>query len=86
MTFWEERQMEKLWACFQFSFLRRKARLIQGGRDLEVLREQGKSKKNLNKTKDVIKHLPGEQLAVVKIEGKRMEMRQRLKLADMMDR
>ena len=34
-----------------------------------------KSKKNLNKTKDVIKNLPGEHVAAVKIEGKRMEMR-----------
>ena len=44
-----------------------------------------KSKKNLNKTKDVIKHLPGEHVAAVKIEGKRTEMRKRLKSADMMD-
>ena len=29
-----------------------------------------KSKKNLNETKDMIKHLPGEQLAAVKKEGK----------------
>ena len=49
---------------------------MQGVRDLEVLREHGKkSKKNLNKTKDVIKHLPGEHVAAVKIEGKRTEMR-----------
>ena len=34
-----------------------------------------KSKKNLNKTKDVIKNLPGEHVAAVKIEGKRTEMR-----------
>ena len=34
-----------------------------------------KTKKNLNETKDMTKHLPGEQLAAVKIEGKRKEMR-----------
>ena len=33
--------------------------------------EQGKNlKKNLNETKDMIKHLPGEQLAAGKKEGK----------------
>ena len=37
--------------------------------------EQEKTKKNLNETKDMIKHLPGEQLAAVKIEGKRKKMR-----------
>ena len=37
--------------------------------------EQEKTKKNLNETKDMTKHLPGEQLAAVKIEGKRKEMR-----------
>ena len=37
--------------------------------------EQEKTKKNLNETKDLIKHLPGEQLAVEKIEGKRKKMR-----------
>ena len=44
-----------------------------------------KSKKNLNETKDMIKNLPGEQLAAVKIEGKRKKMRWRLKSADMTD-
>ena len=48
--------------------------------------EQGKkSKKNLNETKDIIKHLPGEQFAAVKIEGKRKKMRWSLKLMNMMD-
>ena len=41
--------------------------------------------KSLNETKDIIKHLPGEQLAAVKIEGKRKKMRWRLKSADMTD-
>ena len=44
-----------------------------------------KSKKSLNETKDIIKQLPGEQLAAVKIEGKRKKMRWRLKSADMTD-
>ena len=34
-----------------------------------------KTKKNLNETKDMTKHLSGEQLAAVKIEGKRKETR-----------
>lgn len=34
-----------------------------------------KNKKDVNGTKDVIKHLPGEHVAAVKIEGKRTEMR-----------
>ena len=33
----------------------------------------------------MIKHLPGEQLAAVKIEDKRKKMRWHLKSADMMD-
>ena len=33
----------------------------------------------------MIKHLPGEQLAAVKIEGNRKKMRWRLKSADMTD-
>ena len=33
----------------------------------------------------MIKHLPGEQLAAVKIEGKRKKMRWHLKSADMME-
>ena len=44
-----------------------------------------KYKKDANGTKDVIKHLPGEQLAAVKIKGKRKKMRWRLKSADMTD-
>ena len=34
-----------------------------------------KTKKNWNETKDMTKHLPEEQLAAVKIEGNRKEMR-----------
>ena len=44
-----------------------------------------KSKKSLNETKDIIKHLPGEQLAAVKIESNRKKMKWRLKSADMTD-
>ena len=44
-----------------------------------------KYKKDVNGTKDMIKYLPGEQLAAVKKEGKRKKMRWHLKSADMMD-
>ena len=44
-----------------------------------------KSKRDVNETKDTIKHLPGEQLAAVKKEGKRTKMRWCLKSADMMN-
>ena len=48
--------------------------------------EQGKKcEKNLKETKEMIKHLPGQQLAAVKKEGKRKKMRWRLKSADMMN-
>ena len=44
-----------------------------------------KSKKNLNETKDMIKHLPGEQLAAGKKEGKGTKKSWCLKSVDMMD-
>ena len=76
MTFWEERQMEKLWACFWFSFLHRKGPPHLGRKGSRSIKgTRTKFLKNLNKTKGVIKHLPGEQLAAGKIEGKRTEMR-----------
>ena len=86
MTFWEKRNIEKLCARFWFSFL-----LVEGPHHLRRKGSKSnngtrkKSKKNLNETKDMIKHLPGEQLAAVKIEGKRKKMRWCLKSADMMD-
>ena len=73
-----------LCAFLVYGSICRKA-LIQVG-DQRVIKEQRKkSKKSLNETKDIIKHLPGEQLAAVKIEGKRKKMRWRLKSADMTD-
>ena len=86
MTFWEKRNIEKLCARFWFSFL-----LVEGPHHLGRKGSKSnngtrkKSKKNLNETKDMIKHLPGEQLAAVKKEGKRTKTRWCLKSADMMD-
>ena len=86
MTFWEKRNIEKLCARFWFSFL-----LVEGPHYLGRKGSKSnngtrkKSKKNLNETKDMIKHLPEEQLAAVKKEGKRRKTRWCLKSADMMD-
>ena len=86
MTFWEKRNIEKLCARFWISFL-----LVEGPHHLGRKGSKSnngtrkKSKKNLNETKDMIKHLPEEQLAAVKKEGKRRKTRWCLKSADMMD-
>ena len=87
MTFWEEQPVVNFGRAFGFHFYSQKGPPHVGRKGSRSIKGTWKkSKKNLNKTKDVIKHLPGEQLAAVKIEGKRTEMRQRLKSADMMDR
>ena len=75
--------MENVVHVSVFRFYLQKTRLIQGGEDLGVIGTRKKSKKNLNETKDMMKHLLGEQLAAVKIESKRKKMRWRLKSADM---
>ena len=77
--------MEKRCVRFGLRFYLQKSPHLgrRGSRSNKGIRKQ--SKKSLNETKDIIKHLPGEQLAAVKIEGKRKKMRWRLKSADMTD-
>ena len=85
MTYGGKLQMEKRCARFGLRFYLQKSPHLgrRGSRSNKGTRKQ--SKKSLNETKDIIKHLPGEQLAAVKIEGNRKKMRWRLKSADVTD-
>ena len=66
--------MKKRYARFWFSFLLVEKPASSGGSRCNNGTRK-KSKKNLNETKDMIKNLPGGQLAAMKIEGKRKKMK-----------